>query len=312
MYTSSRSRRELGNAATFRPPRAAGIFTGSFLTLLALAAAIVAGATAARSDPEFRTALGWLAAGGLSGASILFASWTFCIATLAYRIEPGNLVVRWGLRRTLIALSSIESVVPGRTMDQLRVTGLNWWGCHVGSAEVRRIGPTLVFATEIEPERMVFVSTTDESYGLSIRGQAEFAEEIEAHRVQGPPPIHPQHSTATGVAALPIWRDRAAVASLSVSVLACVLVVGFVFGQYPSLAPVVEINFPGAADVVRVGNKQELLGIAYLAVAVLAVNASAGVLIHSRDRAAGLWLFGSTTLLQGALLAAAVFAFERA
>ncbi|MFQ5381828.1 MAG: hypothetical protein ACE5EF_09430 [Dehalococcoidia bacterium] len=78
------------------------------------------------------------------------------------------------------------------------------------------------------------------------------------------------------------------------------------------MAPIIEINFPGSADVVRVGNKQELLGIAYLAAAVLAVNSAAGILIHARDRAAGIWMLTSGTLLQLVLLAAAVVAFQRA
>ncbi len=302
----------VATAVTFRPPRLAGIATGSGFALLSAVAALLAGFIAARSEPELRTALGWLAAGGLGIAALLFASWTFSVATLAYRLEAGNLVVRWGLRSTEVALSSIQSVMPGRTVDRISVRGINWLGCHVGEAELRRFGPTLVFATTIEPESLVFVTTETEVYGLSVARQAEFVEEIESHRKAGPPPHHPQHTRVTGIAALPVWRDRTALAALLTAFFGCALVVGFVFGQYPSVAPIIETNFPGSADVVRVGSKQELLGIAYLAAAVVAVNSAAGVMIHARDRAAGIWMLASGTLLQAVLLLAAIIAFERA
>ncbi|MFQ5381827.1 MAG: PH domain-containing protein [Dehalococcoidia bacterium] len=178
--------------------------------VLAGGAALVVGLTAARSEPELETAVAWLAAGGLGIAAVLFASWTFCMATLSYRIEAGNLTVRWGLRTMEVALSSVESVTPGRTVDEISVRGINWWGCHVGEAEIRRIGPTLVFATTVEPESLLFVRTDTESYGLTVAAQAEFVEELEAHRHSDAVQPHAQHATASGIAALPIWRDRVA------------------------------------------------------------------------------------------------------
>lgn len=310
MHPRSRPHHELRRAAVFRPPRAAGVATGLGLAVVAVVAAAVVGWIAGRSEPEFRTFLGWLAAGGLVTAAAVFVSWSLSLATLAYTVRPGALVITWGFRRTVIALDSIEAVLPGRTVDEVKVSGLNWWGCHVGFADIRRVGFTLVYATGLDPERMVFVTTADESYALSVPRPTEFAEAVQAHRGLGPVPGRTQRALASGVAALPLWRDRSAVGSILVSAVGCALVVGFVFSQYPGLAPVVEINFPGVADVVRVGNKQELLHIAYAAVAVFVVNGLAGSVVHASDRAAGLWLLASGSLLEGLLFAAAVLAFS--
>ena len=71
-------------------------------------------------------------------------------------------------------------------------------------------------------------------------------------------------------------------------------------------------ELPIARRVIRVGNKGELLRIAYLGAGVLAVNAVIGVLLHARERAAGLWLMAGSGLVQVVLLGAAVLAFTRA
>lgn len=311
MRARTRPRHQLRPPVVFRPPRAAGVATGFALAATAALLAVVGGTVAARSEPEFRTALGWLAAGSLGAAAALLGGWTLSLATLSYTIRDGALVISWGLRRTFIAIDSIEGVIPGRTVDEVKVSGLNWWGCHVGFADIRRVGFTLVYATGLDPRHLVFVTTGDESYALSVTRPAEFAEEVHSQRGLAAAPARTQRTVALGVAALPVWRDRAAVAAVLVSAVACALVVGFVFSQYPGLAPVVEIDFPGPAEVVRVGNKQELLHIAYAAVAVLVVNGIAGAVVHARVRAAGLWLLASGSLLEALLLAAAVFAFGR-
>jgi len=261
---------------------------------------------------EFKTFLAWVAAGVLFLCGAAFVSWTHGLATLSYRVNLDALVIHWGFRRVEIPIDSILRVVPGRTVDPAHVYGLNWPGCHIGHAEVKRIGYTLFYSTHRAQEDLVIIHTTQESYAISLANQAGLAEEIQARTVLGTLDTHPQRSAATGIAALPFWRDGHAISAALLSVLGCVLLGGFVMYRYPGLPEVIELSFPSLGGLARIGNKSELLKIAYLGAGILGVNIAFGVLLHARERAAGLWAFASAGMLQVVLFAAAAAAIERA
>jgi hypothetical protein len=272
----------------------------------------LAGTVGAGAPAEFKTFLAWLICGGLIIVALVFANWTYSVFSLAYVIDRDALTIVWGFRRVVIPIDSIQRMVPGRTLDEPHIHGLNWWGCHVGSAEVKRIGYTLFCSTHNVPDELLYVVTNDESYALTVLDQAAFAEEVQGRAALGPVEQHVQRSTATGIAALPFWRDRVAITAAVVSGLACALLFGYVFTRYPDLPNVIRLRFPALGGVVRVGDKGELLRIAYLGISVFVLNTALGIAVHARERAAGLWLLASSGMLQGVLLAAAIVAFQRA
>jgi hypothetical protein len=182
----------------------------------------------------------------------------------------------------------------------------------VGHAEVKRVGFTLFFSTHSTADELLYLVTTGEAFALTVLDQAAFAEEIQARAAMEPVEDYLQRSAATGVAAIPFWRDRTAMLSLASSSLACAALCAYVFARYPGLPNVVELSFPSLGGVIRVGNKGELLRIAYLGAGLLGLNAVAGVLLHARERAAGLWLMAGSGLLQVVLFGAAALAYWRA
>lgn len=311
MHARALPRNELG-AAVFRPPRALGVIVGGVFAAWAFAAAMLAANVALGAPAEFKTLLAWVTAAALSLLAFAFGQWTYGLATMAYVVDHENLVVRWGLREVVVPIASIQRMVPGRTIDDPRIEGLNWWGCHVGTADVKRIGYTMFYSTHSAPEELLYVVTSEASYALTVLDQAAFAEEIQARAIVGAVERTPQRSVATGVAAFPFWRDRVAVVATAISALACVGLCGYIFARYPDLPAVIQLNFPALGGVVRIGDKAELLRIAYLGAGILAVNTIVGVAVHSRERAAGLWLLVSSGMLQVVLFAAALAAFARA
>jgi hypothetical protein len=274
------------------------------LALIALRAAIGAGV-------EFKTFLAWAAAGVLFVVAAAFVNWTHGLATLSYEVAGDALVIHWGFRRVEIPIDTILRLVPGRTLDPSHVRGLNWPGCHIGHAEVKRIGYTLFYSTHRSQEDLVIIHTTQESYAISVANQAGLAEEIQARTVLGTLESHPQRSAATGIAALPFWRDGHAISAAIIAVAGCMLVAGFVMYRYPALPDVIELTFPSLGGLARVGDKAELLKIVYLAGGIVGVNIAFGIILHARERAAGLWVFASAAMLQAVLFAAAVAAIER-
>ncbi len=309
MHARPRSRRTLDEVA-FRPPRALGVIVGGAFAAWAAALAAVTATIAAGADAQFKTFLAWLATAVLVGVAVVFANWAYSVFRLAYLIDRTSLTIRWGFRCVVIPLDTIQRMLPGRTLDESRVEGLNWWGCHVGGADVKRLGYTLFYSTHSTPDELLYIVTTEESYALTVLDQAAFAEEVQARAAVSTIDQHPQRAAATGIAALPFWRDHAALYASGLSILISIVLCGYVYGRYPGLPEVIQLGFPALGGVVRVGAKSELLRIVYLAVGILSMNLILGVAVHARERAAGLWLIGSAGILQTILLAAAVLAIR--
>jgi len=311
VHAGTRARRSLG-PVEFRPPRALGVIVGGAFAAWAFVAAILAFEVGRGAQAEFKTFLAWAVAAVCLALGAVFANWAYSLFNLSYVIDRDALSIKWGFRRVTIPITAIQRMVPGRTLDVAQVRGLNWWGCHVGHAEVKRVGFTLFFSTHSTPDELLYLVTTGEAFALTVLDQAAFAEEIQSRAAMEPVDEYIQRSAAMGVAAIPFWRDRTAVTALGISAAACSVLCAYVFSLYPGLPNVVELSFPSLSGVVRVGNKSELLRMAYLGAGLLAFNAVAGIALHARERAAGLWLMAGSGLLQAVLLGAAILAFARA
>ncbi|MGK2963974.1 MAG: PH domain-containing protein [Tepidiformaceae bacterium] len=311
MHPSPRPRHEL-NQAIFRPARALGLITGGALTAWPLVAGLILLSLTRDAEPSLKTVVAWAAVVVLLFLACCFAFWTYGLLTLRYVITEDALVITWGFRQTVIPLSQVQRMVPGRTLDEPHVQGLNWWGAHVGAAEVKRLGYTIFYSTHDRPDELLYVVTPQESYALSVHDQAAFAEEVQARAALASVSTSPIRVFTTGPAALPFWRDRVALVSLAISAAICALLAGYLASQYQSLPAVIQLEFPELGGIVRVGDKGELLKIAYLGLGILAANTVLGVLVHARERAAGLWLLASGGMVQAILLTAAVVAVRNA
>ena len=300
------------DAETFRPPRALGVIVGGAFTLWAAFIALVAGVLAGGGAVEVTTFLAWVVVALFAGLTLLFGWWTAGVARLAYEIDDDALRIRWCGGEVVIPVADIQRIVPGRTVDEESVTGLNWWGCHIGRGVVSALGPTLFFATHNRPEDNVFVVTPGRSYGLTVPDQVAFAEACSRRLIVGFEPGEAQRVEPRGLALLPLWRDRDIWFVLSLVLLALGALGGYLFSQYPDLPTLVQIDFPRPTGIVQVGERSELLRIGAVGGGIVAINFALGLILHARERAAGLWLLASAALLQAVLLGAAIVAFERA
>ena len=309
VHPGTRARRSL-EPIEFRPPRALGVIVGGGLAAWAFVAAVLAAGVAAGADAEFKTFLAWAVCAAAASLGVLFANWAYAVGTMSYVVDREALTIRWGFRRIVVPIAAIQRLIPGRTLDASRISGLNWWGCHVGEADVKRVGFTLFFSTHSTADELLFLVTTGEAYALTVLDQAAFAEEIQARAALAPTDNFSHRSTAEGLAALPFWRDRTAVITFGIAALVFILLGGYVFASYPGLPSIVELSFPELGGIVRVGDKSELLRIAYLGGGILAFNDIVGVALHARERAAGLWMMAASGMLQAVLLGAAALALN--
>lgn len=312
VHASTRRRGELV-PVVFRPPRALGVIIAGAFAAWGFVIALLALTIAWGAEPGFKAFLAWVVVVFGTIIGLAFAYWAFALAMLAYLVRPDALEIRWGMRRTVVPIASIQRLVPGRTLDPPDVSGLTWWGCHIGAGDVKRVGFTLFYSTHTSPEQLLYLVTDGQAYGLAVENQAVFAEAIQSRAALAPVEVHgQQRSFGVGPAELPLWGDRVALWAIVIGGVLCALVFGYVFTSYPGLPEVVELSFPALGGIVRVGDRSELLEIAYLAAAIFGGNVVAGTALHAVERAAGLWLFLSGAMLQLVLLGAALIAFANA
>ncbi len=301
-------------AEVFRPPRALGVITGGAFALWAAFIALVAGVAATGAAIGFTAFVAWVALAVFGALALVFAWWTLGLARLSYAVDGEALRIRWCAGEVVVPVADIQRVVPGRTLEEARVDGLNWWGCHVGRGEVAELGPTLFFATHGAPADNLYVVTPARTYALTVSAarEAAFAAACTRRRVAGLEPETLQRVALDRLGALPIWTDWLAWRSLAVALLALGALGGYLFSQYPGLPELVRVDFPQTTGIARVGERAELLRVGAVAGAIVAVNVVLGAFAHAYDRAAGRWLLVSAAALQLVLLAAAAAAFARA
>jgi hypothetical protein len=260
------------------------------------------------ADISLSTLAPHLAAAFFFGLAVLFGYWTFGCFTLRYAINRNGLAIRWGAIRQLIPLDQIERLVEGRQAPEPRIDGVNWPGHHVGRAPVERVGDTLFYSTHRSREELLYLVTPSQSYALSVPDRDRFARDLQEQRELGPHVPVRQSPERSMVAAQPFWSDPPAQLLALLAILACVIVIGYVFARYPGLPPTMPLSFPPMGGVTRVASKEQLLTLPVTALGILALNLGLAVLIHAWERAAGYLLLVAAIGLQAVFLVGAIIA----
>ncbi len=216
-------------------------------------------------------------------------------------------MIHWATTRQVIPLGAIERLVPGRSLDASpRVRGVSWPGCHVGRADLDRIGEVLVYSTHQSPEQVLYVMTSERTYAISVDDPARFAEEVQQRQELGPTAEVSHHVERWGVAALALWHDRHAQALFALALAAGIAMWAQVAIRYPDLPATLELAFPPPtrSPLMTVVERDAILELPRVATALLAVNLALGALAHGWSRAAGYVLFVAAAAAQLAFLVA--------
>ncbi len=296
----------------YQPPRALGLLVGAVITLWAAALALVLlnnGFASEIGMGQFSSYAGALAAAALA---TLFGYWSFALATLSYALDRNGLVIAWGPTRQVIPLGAIERLVPGTAVGVPRVSGVSWWGHHVGRARIERIGEVLFYSTHQDPEQVLYVMTSERNYAISVQDPADFAREIQVRQELGPTAELTHHVERGGAAALPLSSDRLGQGLALLAVLAGALVWGQLAMRYGDLPATLELHFPPteATLIVTVVSRDAIFELPRTALLMLGLNLLLGLLLHGWNRVTGYVLFIGATVVQLAFFAAIAIALE--
>ncbi len=294
------------------PRRFAGVLLGGALTLWCF---VLTGALLWRglTEPIELWVLGsYLVAGLFFGLGCLFLYWTHGCLSLRYYLDRNGLTIHWGDIRQLIPMDRIERLVPGRELPPPKVSGVSWHGHHVGRGDVGDLGEVIFYSTHRAHEELLYLVTAEQTYAISVQDEVRFAEELQGHQKVGQLVSLPQVTERTSLAAQPFWHDPIAQVLALFSILACAVMLGYVFYNYQGLPESgIVLAYPALGGVHRVEPKSELLSIPITGIGLLAINLVLGFVLHAWERAVGYLLFLAGTGAQIMLLAAAIITLNQ-
>jgi len=296
----------------YQPPRALGLLVGTILSLWAAAVALALIDNGLKSEIGIPGMVSYAVAMAAAALALLFAYWTYGLATLSYALDRNGLIIAWGPTRQVIPLGSIERLVPGTSVGVPRVAGITWWGHHIGRATIDRIGDVLFYSTHQSADQVLYVMTSERNYAISVEDPAGFAQEIQVRQDLGATADVTHHVERSGAAAQGFWSDRTGIGLALLALTAGAAVWAQIGVRYADLPSTLELHLPGTEliPVVTVVSRETILELPRVASIVLAVNLALGVLLHGWDRVAGYVLFIVATVVQLAFFAALVIAFD--
>ena len=298
----------------YQPPRTLGLMMGGVLVSWALAVAVLLAVFARGRDTDLATVGAWTGAGGAAALAGLFAYWTMALASLRYTVDRNGLVIAWAGIRQVIPLQAIERLVPGTSLEVPKVHGISWFGYHIGSAEIRRIGSVLFYSTHQAPEQVLYVMTSERNYAISVPDPAAFAREIQVRQDLGPTAEVSHHVERTLPALQGLSRDRRALVLLTACAALCVanaVLLGVRYGALPEVLPYV---FPPGDTQPLAGAavRTRLVDVPRAAAVVFGLDVVLALLFALWDRVASYAVLIAGVGVQVALLSALGVALVRA
>lgn len=292
----------------YQPPRALGLLVGTLLTLWSAGVAVLlanSGVAAEAGWQVFLTFLGATLAGALA---VLFAFWTYSLATIAYLLDRNGLVISWGPARQIVPLRAIRRLVPASSVGVPRIRGVSWWGHHVGRADVPQIGTVLFYSTHQASEQVLYVVTSEKNYAISVEDPEAFAHEVLMRQELGPTAEVTHHVERSGASLESFWADPRARWLAAAAVIGLAMVWAQVALRYGSIPERMPLHFPVNDTVVSSEGREAILELPQAATLLLAANLVLGVILHSWDRMAGYVLFAAAVAVQVSIFAAIVIA----
>lgn len=289
-----------------QPPRAMGALVGAAISGWCLLLMTVLLWRGAMLDIDIGAFAAYLAATLFFALALLFAYWTYGCLTMRYHMDRNGLTIRWGDIRQLIPIDRIKAIIPGRDQPEPKISGVSWLGHHVGHGQVGALGDVMFYATHRSHEELLYVVTDAGTYGITVKDEARFAEDLEGHQKMGHVVSLPQVTERHSIAAMPFWHDMIAQLLALGAMIACAVTLGYVFANYEGLADSIPFAYPSFGGLTRIDDRRELLMIPVTGLGLLALNLVLGFFLHAWERAIGYLLLATAIGLQIVLLAAAI------
>ncbi len=292
----------------YQPPRALGLLVGTLLTLWSAGVAVLLANSGIAADEGWQVFITFLGATLAGALAVLFAFWTYSLATISYLLDRNGLVIAWGPTRQIVPLRAIRRLVPASSVGVPRIRGVSWWGHHVGQGDVAQIGNVLFYSTHQTSDQVLYVVTAEKNYAISVEDPEAFAREVLMRQELGPTAEVTHHVERSGASLESFWADPRARWLAAAAVIGLALVWAQIALRYGSIPEREPLHFPVNDTVVSSQGREAILELPRTATFLLAADLILGVILHSWDRMAGYVLFAAAVAVEVGIFAAIVLA----
>ena len=170
---------------TFHPPRALGLTIGACLTLWSTGITILFINFAVSEYFSVTTIIFLSFALCMGLVTIFFAKWNYSLVTMEYSLDRNGVVIKWGETIQIIALDSIKSIIPASSAGLPKISGISWPGNYIGNGKLAKIGNIQCYLTEKQSDKVIYLVTEKNTYGISIENPRKFAQEVQLRKNLG-------------------------------------------------------------------------------------------------------------------------------
>jgi len=117
--------------------------------------------------------------------SVFFTRWNYSLATMEYSLDRNGIVIKWGGTVQIISLNSIKSIIPASSAGLPKISGISWPGNYIGNGKLATIGDVQCYLTEKQPDKVIYLVTEKNTYGISIENPRKFAQEVQLRKNLG-------------------------------------------------------------------------------------------------------------------------------
>lgn len=223
--------------------------------------------------------------------------------SMRYRLEPNRLVISCLWLREFVPLGQIEGIGGGKRLGSRAVVeGIAWQGLSIGRLIKTELTMPLVYATSLNPEQVLVVTTSHRSYVFSPADRSGFRsrliEELESlpeDAVESAPEPTSEGSILpfTSVASdrVCLWLGLASLVAL----LVCFAYVAVKLSGLPEVIPL-HFNSAGLPDFTV--SRADAFRLPLIGTLVLLANAVVVAAVHSWQRDAGRVMVAATLFVE--------------
>jgi hypothetical protein len=281
----------------FYPPRKVGILFQGGLTLLLLASGAFFFYRATQDPSGVNFLLDMLIALVLFVPLPVLGYRLYALVNAVYILRREGLMIRWGLRREDIPLSSIEWMRPADEVGfRLPMPWLRWPGAILGRRTVSELGLVEFIGSDVK--HLILVATPGKVFALSPENTKAFMATFRQVNELGSLVLIDAQSVYPKVFIGRVWQDRLSRALIIGSFLVGVILLTVVAIAVPGL-DVIEWVEPGTT-----APSERLLLLPILNGLIWLFNLGAGTFLYRRggDQRIAAYLLWGTSVLTGVLL----------
>tara|TARA_B100000029_G_scaffold498873_1_gene568394 strand:+ start:48344 stop:49183 length:840 start_codon:yes stop_codon:yes gene_type:complete len=230
--------------------------------------------------------------------TIFFARWNYSLVTMEYSLDRNGIVIRWGETIQIISLNSIKSIIPASSAGLPKISGISWPGNYIGKGKLSTIGNIQCYITEKHLDKVIYLVTEKEIYGISVENPRKFAQEVQLRKNLGQLISLKSHAQRIPNFWCSLTSDRYLQYLLSFSFVSGFLMWLLFAIQFEDLPSQINMNFPLYIqnEIISFKSKYSLFALPQAASIILLLNLALTFFIYKATKFLA-YLFLLTTII---------------